>query len=290
MLDAFFIGATGMVGQQQNVDTIANNLANANTPAYKKTRVSFSELVIRPTATDLDQRAEMQALSVGALRGARRTASGWTGSGARVVTGAPSASVGRTGVGVGITALERMFDMGVLGKTGSAMDLAIEGDGFLEVVLPDGSNAYVRGGALKVDQDGLLATQSGLVLKPGLHVPSDTLALQISSDGRVSARLPDLAAPQEIGRLGLVRFINAQGLLAVGGNQYRSTDASGEPIAIRPGEDGAATLAQGYLENSNVSMVDEMVGLMVAQRAYGASVRLVQAADEMMGLINSLRR
>ena len=154
----------------------------------------------------------------------------------------------------------------------------------------DGSRAYARGGTLKVNADGLLATQAGIPLKPAISVADNVEGLAVSSTGRVQARVAGQAAPVDLGQLELVRFANPQGLLPQGGNVYRATDASGEPIAARAGEEGAGTLAQGFLEGSNVKLVEEMVDLMVAQRAYEASVKVVQASDEMLGLINGLRR
>jgi flagellar basal-body rod protein FlgG len=154
----------------------------------------------------------------------------------------------------------------------------------------DGSRAYTRGGTLKVNADGLLATQTGIPLKPNLMVPDDSEGLIVSAAGRVQVRLPGQANAVDLGQLELVRFPNAQGLLAQGNNVFRSTDASGEPLAARAGEDGAGSLAQGFVEGSNVRLVEEMVDLMVAQRAYEANVKVVQAADEMLGLVNGLRR
>lgn len=262
MFDALYIGATGMQAQQAHVDAIANNLANVNTAGFKKTRVAFSDLVVS-----------------GVVSGQR---SGAGENGAFV-----NAS---TGVGVQVASTGSVFAAGDLKKTGSPLDVAIVGEGFLELAMPDGSRAFARGGSLKVGADRQLATESGVPLKPGLLVPDNAESLVIDNTGRVQAKVPGQANPVEVGQLELVRFTNSQGLLAQGGNVYRATDASGEPVAARAGEDGAGTLAQGFLEGSNVKLVEEMVDLMVAQRAYEASVKVVQASDEMLGLINGLRR
>jgi flagellar basal-body rod protein FlgG len=259
MLDALYIGATGMQAQQAHVDTIANNLANVNTPAFKKARVNFSELVVATLA-----------------RGAANATN----------PGLPAAS----GAGVQLGAPARVFDGGDLKKTDAPLDLAIVGDGFLELAMPDGSRAFIRGGSLKVNSDGQLATQAGIPLKPGVSIPDNAQAVLIAPNGRVQIRLPGQADPVDAGQLELVRFTNAQGLLAQGGGVYRASEASGEPIGSRAGEDGMGTLAVGMLEGSNVRLVDEMVNLMVAQRAYEASVKVVQASDEMLGMINGLRR
>lgn len=262
MFDALYIGATGMQAQQAHVDAIANNLANVNTAGFKKTRVGFSDLVVS-----------------GVIAGQRAGA-------------AENGAFANGSVGVGVQALSpgKVFAGGDLKKTESPLDLAILGEGFLELAMPDGSHAYARGGTLKVNADGLLATQAGVPLKPNLAVPDNAEGIVVSSTGRVQVRLPGQSAPADLGQLELVRFPNAQGLLAQGGNVYRATEASGEAIAARAGEDGTGTLAQGFLEGSNVKLVEEMVDLMVAQRAYEASVKVVQASDEMLGLINGLRR
>jgi flagellar basal-body rod protein FlgG len=264
MFDALSIGATGMQAQQLSVETIANNLANVNTIAYKKGRVGFADLMVREGASVSTNAEEMRA---GALAGAQRL-----------------------GAGVAVSSLVKVFDMGELKKTESSFDVAIQGEGFLEVVLPDGSSAFTRGGTLKVNKDGLLATATGYVLRPSIAVPDGADSLVIGRDGHVQARLANQKDLSDLGQLELTRFNGAGLLTALGDNLYRPNAASGEPITVRPGEEGLGTLAQGYLEGSNVKMVDEMVSLMLAQRAYEASVKVVQAADEMMGLVNNLRK
>jgi flagellar basal-body rod protein FlgG len=264
MFDALSIGATGMQAQQLSVETIANNLANVNTVGFKKSRVGFADLMVRDAAATVPT---SEALRAGAL-----------------------APPQRLGAGVGVSAVAKVFDMGELKKTESPLDVAIQGDGFLEVVLPDGGAAFTRGGALKVNSDGQLATAQGHPLKPSIAIPERAEDLVIGRDGRVRVRLPGQEQLMEVGQLELVRF-TGQGLLsALGDNLYRPSPASGEAMAARPGEDGAGTLAQGYVESSNVKMVDEIVNLMLAQRAYEASVKVVQAADEMLGLANNLRK
>ena len=265
MFDALYIGATGMQAQQLNVETIANNLANANTAAFKKSRVGFSDLMVgaanRVTQSSADE-----------LRGG-------------VLSPGPS-----LGGGVAVSSMSKVFDAGELKKTDAPLDVAIRGDGFLELTLPDGSSAYARGGTLKVNKDGLLANQAGRPLRPAIAIPDNAQAITIGQDGRVLVTLPNQSTPVDAGQLELVRFASPGQLLALGDNLYRATEASGDAMAARAGEDGAGTLAQGFLEGSNVKMVDEMVNLMLAQRAYEASVKVVQAADEMFGLINNLRK
>lgn len=264
MFDALQIAATGMHAQQLHVDTIANNLTNVNTAGFKKARVSFQDLVTRD-----------------AEGAARLAAAGGTG---------PIDTAQRLGAGVGVARVGKLFDAGDVRKTDSAYDVAIAGDGFFELAMSDGSRAYTRGGALKVNADGMLATQAGHVLKPGIAIPDNAQALTITQDGKVFVRTPHQASAVEVGQLELVRFTNPGGLNAAGDGLYRNAEASGEPIAGRAGEDAMGSVQQGFLEGSNVKLVEEMVNLMVAQRAYEASVKVVQASDEMLGLVNSLRK
>jgi flagellar basal-body rod protein FlgG len=269
MFDALYIGATGMQAQQLSVNTIANNLANVNTSGFKKGRVSFTDLV-----------------TLGAEGAGLATRGG--PNGAREV--GPLAAVQGSVAGVGIASSAKIFDAGSLAQTGSTWDLAINGDGFLQVSLSDGSTAYTRGGTFKVNADGLLATSSGQPLKPPITVPNNATALVVSSDGTVTATVPGQSTPAQLGQLQLVRFANPSELLAQGDNLYRSSDGSGEPISGASGQDGLGAIQQGYLEGSNVKMVDEMVNLMVAQRAYEANVKVVQASDELLGMVNNLRK
>lgn len=268
MFDALYIGATGMQAQQIHVDTIANNLANVNTNGFKKARVGFADLMLREST-----------------RAAAAQASGIGGNSVRAAE-----QFGHRAAGVGVSNLSKAFDLGDLKKTESAFDVSIQGDGFFEVVFPDGSRAFSRGGTLRISKDGQLATQGGYPLKPGLAIPENTQTLVIAADGKIQVTVANQATPIEIGQIELVRFSNPQGLLAQGDGLYRISDASGEPLTSRPGENGLGTIAQGFLEGSNVKMIEEMVGLMLAQRAYQASVKVVQASDEMMGMVNALRK
>lgn len=259
MNDALYIAATGMHMQQKSVETIANNLANVNTPGFKKSHVSFADMVYRDLAGGTPSLDSTAAQSL------------WQGS------------------GVSIASLTKVFSQGELKQT-NAMDVAIRGEGFIELTSADGSLAYSRGGTLTVSKDGLLCLGDGYALKPSIHVGTDAAAITVGSDGRVLVQPKDGSAPVEAGRVELVRFADQTGLVGLGNNLYRPSEHSGDAISARAAEDGMGTLAQGYLESSNVSLVEEMVDLTVAQRAYESSVKVIQAADEMLAMSNNLRK
>ncbi|WP_457331719.1 flagellar basal-body rod protein FlgG [Rhizobacter sp. P5_C2] len=254
MNDALYIAATGLEAQQSNVQTIANNLANVNTPGFKRGSVNFHDLM----------RHEAGA-AAGGLAAPRP-------------------------VGVAIAGTPKYFGAGELRRTDSPMDLAIRGDGFIEVQLADGGSAYTRGATLTVNKDGLLATTEGLVLHPSVHVGRDIQNLAVAPDGSVSGTDAGTGRSVSLGRIELANFANPAGLESLGDKLYRASEASGEAMAARAGEAGSGTFAQGFVEGSNVQLVDEMVNLMVAQRAYEMNVKVIQAADEMLGMSNNLRR
>ncbi len=260
MNDALYIAATGMQSQQLNVSTIANNMANVATPGFKRGRVNFQDLMVRDAA---------------ALAASTDAASATT-------------AVGQ-GSGVSTSGALKQFDAGDVSATGNPLDVAIRGDGFIEVQLPDGSIGYWRGGSLQVTPQGWLATAQGHLLAPQINVGREGGTWSIDADGRVTGRDAS-GRSMELGQIELHAFGNAAGLQALGDNVYRSSAQSGEPIAVRPGVNGAATLAQGAQEQSNVKLIDEMVNLMMAQRAYEMNVKVIQAADEMLGMSNNLRR
>jgi flagellar basal-body rod protein FlgG len=263
MFDALYIAATGMQAQQLNVDTIANNLTNANTAGFKKSRVAFADLVTSE-ATRFPKGNEADA--------------------------GPMAAARRLGSGVGVVRMDRMFDAGDLRQTGAALDVAIQGSGFLELSMPDGTLGYSRGGTLKINNEGQLVTLGGNVLRPGIQVPVNAQDIRISNDGRVTARLPGHTTPAELGQLELVRFANPAMLQSLGDGVYRVTEGSGEAITSHAGHDDSGSIVQGAIEGSNVKLGDEMIDLMIAQRAYAASVKVVQASDEMLGMVNNLRK
>jgi flagellar basal-body rod protein FlgG len=259
MLDSLYIGATGLRAQQLNVDTISNNLANINTPGFKKSRLSFDDVV---------QRELMRG--TGVQDQAR--------------------NVMRMGSGVDVTGVKQVFSMGELKKTDDPFNVAIKGAGFMEVLMADGTPAYSRIGRLTVSEDGLLSTTDGHALSSAIRMPTDAKGLEIGKGGVVKATYGPNREPEEIGAIELVQFTNPEAMEALGQGLYRANDAAGMSTRSHPGDEDAGELAQGYLESSNVALVDEMVNLMVAQRAYEVSAKVIQASDEMLAISNSLRR
>jgi flagellar basal-body rod protein FlgG len=253
MIDSLYIGATGMAAQQTNVDTISNNLANANTPTYKKSRVVFEDLLMQQAA-------------------------------------AAGQAPGTTGLGTALAASGKIFTDGELVKSQNALDVAIRGRGFLEVVLADGSSGYTRSGTLQVNRDGVLTTADGNALKASIQIPPDAKDVVIDANGNVSVGLPNQTDREQVGQLELVNFMNPTGLNPIGDNLYAATDKSGDPVQGKAGDDGFGTIAQGFLEASNVNYVDELVNLVVAQRAYQVNAKVIQASDDMLNITNNLRR
>ncbi|BBB70253.1 flagellar basal-body rod protein FlgG (plasmid) [Undibacterium sp. YM2] len=257
MNNSLYIAATGMQAQQMSIDTIANNLTNVNTSGFKKGRVNFQEMM------HVDGSASAQN---------------------------PSATLNPVGLGIGIENVSRDFVAGALTQTNSPMDIAINGSGFIEVTLADGSRGYTRGGTLQVNQDSYLATSSGQVLRPGIHMPQNVTGITIGTDGKIMVQTGDQSQVSEVGQIELVNFSNPAGLKMVASGIYQPSANSGEATYGKPGAAGFGAIAQNTLEGSNVSLVDEMVTLMIAQRAYEMSSKIVQASDEMMSLTNNLRR
>jgi len=249
-----------MESQQLNLDVISNNLANVNTTGFKKSKIEFQDLLYQTS----------------------RAAGAEAGGGNQVPTGL------QVGHGSRPVATSKIFTVGELTQTGERLDVAIQGDGVFEVQLPDGTRAYTRDGALKTGADGRITTSDGLSLQGGFQpIPIGTTSVSISPTGEVSTTGP--SGTQNF-RVQLVRFANPSGLDAAGRNLYRETPASGPAELGNPGENGFGELQQGYLEMSNVKVVEEMVNLIVAQRAYEINSKAVQAADEMMQMSNNLRR
>jgi flagellar basal-body rod protein FlgG len=262
MIRALYTAASGMNAQQANIDNVAHNLANVNTTGFKKSRVEFEDLVYQEIRT--------------------------AGSAASATTEAP---VGlEIGLGTRAVATARNFSAGNMQSTGAPLDLAIDGAGFFQVGLPDGTTGYTRAGAFHLDAQGAIVTAEGYAVQPQITVPPNATSVTISRDGIVSATVAGQTATQQLGTLELATFSNAGGLRPMGGNLFTPTSASGDPETGAPGTDSRGTLTQGFLEDSNVSVVEEMVNMIVGQRAYEANSRVVKAADEMLGQVNNLVR
>jgi flagellar basal-body rod protein FlgG len=259
MIDSLYIGATGMQAQQLHVDVIANNLANVNTAGFKKNRISFEDTFYQ-AATSL--------------------------------TGPNDPTLDRIMLGMGtiVSSNTKLFTQGELKASDSALDLAIRGNGFFEVLLPDGSSAYTRHGAFKITENGMLGTHGGHELKQQIQIPSDITEIVIDNQGRVSGRTQGSSDVTELGQIELVNFANLDAMDAIGENLFVFSDKAGQPITGLPGSEGLGTVAQKFLETSNVKLADEMVNLVLAQRAYELNSKVVQASDEMMAISNNLRR
>ena len=258
MNGAFYVGAVGLEAQQRALDTIANNISNVNTPAFKRSEVRFAEII-----------ADRADPSV------------------------PSASLRSVDTGTAGVMADAMFMINQPGRieaTGNGADIAIEGQGFIEVMGPGGQTLLWRGGTTRVGEDGLLATAEGFGLKAGITVPGDAAGIEIGSDGVVSALAgPGGSEKVEIGQIMLVKVNDAQALQRLDGGLYRVDDAT-TLLAAQPGEDGMGMLVQGAMERSNVELTSEMVQLMMVQRAYAANAQIVQAADQLMAIANGLRK
>jgi flagellar basal-body rod protein FlgG len=251
-----------MVAQQMNVDNIANNLANVNTTGFKRTKVEFQDVLYQ------NYRKAGTATAVGTM----------------VPTNLA------IGYGTRPVATVREFSVGQLQKTDNPLDVSISGNGFFQINMPDGSIAYTRDGALKMSAEGQIVTTDGYYVTPDLTIPEDATSISIGLDGDVQVLLIGSSEPQSIGQIELARFVNPAGLSAVGHNLYTETPASGAPITGFPGEDGFGKLDQGYLEISNVKVVDEMVNMIVAQRAYELNSKVIKTGEDMMQISNNLKQ
>jgi flagellar basal-body rod protein FlgG len=251
-----------MEAQQLYMDTISNNLSNVNTTGFKRSRMEFQDLMYQ------------------AIRE----------PGVRNFEGAMAAAGLETGLGVIPIASQRIFEQGSLNRTENDMDMAIEGEGFFQVQLPDGNIAYTRDGSFKPSSDGTIVNSSGYMLWPQITIPDGAKAPQISADGRFEVILPGEQTNSDIGQIELARFINPSGLRSLGGNLYAPSDASGDPVVNMPNEDGTGTIRQQYLEISNVQVVEEMVNMISAQRAFEIVSKSITVAEEMLQVANNLKR
>lgn len=259
MNHSLWVAKTGLDAQQTRMSVIANNLANVNTTGFKKSHAVFEDLIYQNIKQSGGQTSQQT-----------RAASGLEiGTGARLV------------------ATERDFAQGNLAQSDNALDVAINGRGFLQVLMPDGSTAYTRDGSMQLDSEGNLVTASGYTIMPGITVPAGAQSLIIGQDGSVSAQISGSATPQEIGALTLADFINPGGLEARGENLYVETAASGAAQVGSPGADGLGSLRQGALESSNVNVVEELVDMIETQRAYELNSKAIETSDQMLAYVNN---
>ena len=262
MFRSLYIAATGMEAQKLNIDVISNNLANVNTAGFKKSRADFQDLMYQTI----------------------RTPGTSSGEGTQVPSGI------QVGLGVKPVAVQKIFQQGDFVASGNPLDLVIEGDGLFQIQKPDGTIAYSRSGAFKLDSEGRIVNSDGYPLDPGITVPANTTSITIGSDGKVSVMQAGSSAATEVGQIELAKFINPGGLSSIGKNLYDPTASSGEATTANPSTQGLGSISQGYVEMSNVNIVEEMVNMIVSQRAYEINSKAVQASDEMLQVANNLRR
>lgn len=264
MLRSLYSAASGMTGQQFNIDTISNNLSNVNTVGFKKNRPDFEDLLYQTQRTAGTPATEDTLVPVGE----------------------------QVGHGVRVAATQKMFTQGSVRETGNVGDIAINGEGFFRVQRYDGQLAYTRDGTFKIDAEGQFVTSNGYRLLPEVTLPDGFIreSVTISNDGRVTVRVPESDEPIEVGQLQLYRFVNPAGLRAIGENLFSVTQASGDAIGGQPGFDGMGETLHKFVEQSNVQVVDEMVNMITAQRAYEMSSKAIQTTDTMLGIANNLKR
>jgi len=262
MIRGLYTAATGMNAQQHQIDVTSNNIANVNTYAYKRDRAEFADLMY-------------ESLSFTA---------GKTSETTRNPTGM------HVGMGVRLTGIQKEFLQGNLKETSNPLDLGLEGKGFFKVTLPSGESAYTRNGAFKLDDEGAMVNGAGYRLDPEIIIPTTVIDISIAEDGLVTALNPATGATEEFGNITITDFINPSGLQPTGGSLYMETEASGVGIDGNPSTGAFAKLQQGHLESSNVKLVNEMVDLITAQRAYESNSKAISATDEMLDIVNRLKR
>ena len=264
MMRSLWTAASGMIGQQFNIDTVSNNLSNVNTTGFKKQRAEFEDLLYQTVLM--------------------------AGTPATEVTEVPTGI--QVGHGVKVAATQKMFEQGSLQATENKLDLALEGDGFFKIQMYDGTFAYTRDGSWKMDSNRQIVNSSGYLMEPPLILPEGTIknSITMSQDGRVTVKVNGEDNPIEVGQLEVYRFVNPAGLRSIGGNLFKTSPASGNEIAGQPGMDGMAKVHQGFLEMSNVKVVEEMVNMIVAQRAYEVNSKAIQTSDSMLATAISLKR
>lgn len=261
MIRALWTAASGMQAQQKNIDVVAHNLANVNTTGFKKSRADFEDLVYQNMRS--------------------------SGSPSSTSTQVPNGI--QIGLGTRLASVTKLFTAGDLTQTGNELDIAIEGDGFFQIQMLDGTTAYTRAGAFKKDSDGRLVTPDGDPLIPEIVIPSNATKVNIGSDGTVSVNQSGQTSTTTVGNILLATFSNPSGLSSLGKNLYQQTESSGDPTTGTPGQNGIGTIAQGLLEMSNVSVAEEMVNMIVGQRAYEVNSKAIKTADEMLQTATNLK-
>lgn len=260
MIRSLWISKTGLDAQQTQMDVTANNLANVSTSGFKRSRAVFEDLLYQTVRQPGAQSSQQTQLPSGL----------------------------QLGTGVRTVATERIFTQGNLQQTSNSKDLAINGEGFFQVLLPDGTAAYTRDGSFQTDNQGQLVTSSGFTIQPAITIPANAQSITVGRDGTVSVTQPGVAAPTQVGALQLSTFINPAGLESKGENLYVETGSSGNPSTNTPGTNGAGVLSQGYVETSNVNVVEEMVNMIQTQRAYEINSKAITTSDQMLARLTQL--
>jgi len=260
MLRSLWISKTGMEAQQLQLDNISNNLANTATNGYKRSHAVFEDLIYQNLRQSGSASSDQTQLPTGL----------------------------QVGLGVAPVATARDFSQGSLQQSSNNLDVAINGNGFLQVTMPDGTTAYTRDGSMKVDANGQLVTNNGFTIQPGITIPPQAQSVSIAADGTVSATLPGQATPQTLGQLQLAGFANPAGLDPKGGNLFAETASSGTPTSATPGTNGLGKLQQGFVETSNVNVVEELVAMISTQRAYELNSKAIQTSDQMLQRLGQL--
>jgi flagellar basal-body rod protein FlgG len=262
MLRSLYTAATGMIAQQMQIDVTSNNISNVNTIGYKKQRAEFADLFYQTME--------------------------YAGTATSTTTNSPTGI--NVGLGVRPTAVTKLFSQGNFKETGNNLDLAITGNGFFQVQLPDGNIGYTRNGSFKLDSAGTVVTSDGYSLIPEIVIPPDAVQVSIGTDGTVSILQAGQTETQQIGQIQITNFINPAGLHSLGDNNFINTSASGDPVVGNPGAEGLGQIRQGFVEMSNVQLVEEMTDLITGQRAYDANSKAITTSDEMLKTVNSLKR
>ncbi|MET3117533.1 flagellar basal-body rod protein FlgG [Undibacterium sp. GrIS 1.8] len=260
MIRSLWIAKTGLDAQQTQMDVISNNLANVSTTGFKRSRAIFEDLLYQTLRQPGAQSSQQTQLPSGL----------------------------QLGTGVRPVATERIFTQGNLQQTSNSKDLAIQGEGFFQVLLPDGTTGYTRDGSFQVDSQGQMVTSSGFVIQPAITIPANAQSITVGRDGTVSVTQPGSAAPVQVGSVQLATFINPAGLLGNGENLYTETAASGSPGTNTPGTNGAGLLTQGFIETSNVNVAEELVNMIQTQRAYEINSKAITTSDQMLQKLTQL--